>query len=114
MQVIDQEVISRRTENWSELQDGLHTFCAQGAAVVDMLVMRGQEENAAGRMVDFDLYEITVYETPNDMDFTEITQFANLAVDELKSYRPVLKEYWDSQASAYARYMQLVIEHNHF
>lgn len=114
MQVTDQEIISRRIDNWVELRDGLQTFCTQGTAVVEMLVMRGQEESCAGRPVDYDLYEITVHETPEHMDLTEVTQFANLPLETLDKYRPVLKEYWDSQASAYARYMQLVIQYNHF
>ena len=94
MQVTNQEIINRRIDGRGELQDGLQTFCRQGAAVVEMLVMRGQEESATGRMVDYDLYEITVHETPEHMDLNEVTQFANLPLDTLDKYRPVLKEYW--------------------
>lgn len=114
MQVTDQEIIDRRMQSWGEMQDGLHTFCAQGEIAIEMIVLRGQEVNKAGRTVDYDLYEIAIRKTSQTMDLTDITQFANMTVEELQKYEPVLTEYWDSQASAYARYMQLVIEHNHF
>lgn len=114
MQVTDLALIHYRTHNYGELRDGLHTFCEQGAAHVEMIMMLGQEQNSAGRTVDYDLYEIVLRKAPETLELTDLRQFVNLTREELDRLELVRKEYYDDQASAYARYMQLVIEHNHF
>ena len=117
MQVTNQEIIDRRWNNAGEIMDGLITFCAQGASVIEMCIAAGDEVNEHGFEIPYDHYQITVWTLPEDhpgMEFTEISQFSNLRPEELGVYQQKQVEYWDSQASAYARYMQLVIEHNHF
>lgn len=105
MRITNQTTIQAQKVGYSEIQDGLIAFCAQGSSAVEMVVYRGS---------DYDLYEVHLHRaTTDNRDFTEIAQFKNLTDDEL-SYTVESAWYYSTAQEAHAQFALLVASENHF